>query len=111
MGLIFAISLAAAIELGRRTAAYLHIHDDANHKEQMVAIRDGLFVLVSLLLGFTLAVPRNNERRKLLVEKSISIETTYLRAIAPNTAWSLVICNCCNSRQFQPVAFLDYRNH
>jgi hypothetical protein len=48
----------------------------------MVAIRDGLFVLVSLLLGFTLAlaVPRYNERRTLLVEEAISIGTTYLRA-------------------------------
>ena len=82
LGLVVAISLAAAIELGRRTAAYLHIHEDANRKEQMVAIRDGLFVLVSLLLGFTLAlaVPRYNERRTLLVEESISIGTTYLRA-------------------------------
>lgn len=82
LGLVVAISLAAAIELGRRTAAYLHIHEDANRKEQMVAIRDGLFVLVSLLLGFTLAlaVPRYNERRTLLVEEAISIEKTYLLA-------------------------------
>jgi hypothetical protein len=48
----------------------------------MVAIRDGLFVLVSLLLGFTLAlaVPRYNERRALLVEESVSIAATYLHA-------------------------------
>jgi hypothetical protein len=82
LGLVVVISLAGAIEFGRRTASYLHIHDDANRKEQMVAIRDGLFVLVSLLLGFTLAlvVPRYNERRALLVEEAISIEKTYLRA-------------------------------
>lgn len=82
LGLILAISLAAAIELGRLTAAYTHIHEDTNRKEQVVAIRDGLFVLTSLLLGFTLAlaVPRYTERRTLLVEEAISIETTYLRA-------------------------------
>jgi hypothetical protein len=82
LGLLFAVTAAGAIELGRRTAAYTHIHDDANRKDQMVAIRDGLFVLVSLLLGFTLAlaVPRYNERRTLLVEESLSIGTTYLRA-------------------------------
>ena len=82
LGLLVAIVLAATIEVGRRTAAYIHIHDDPNRKEQMVAIRDGLFVLVSLLLGFTLAlsVPRYNERRTLLVEEAISIDTTYLRA-------------------------------
>jgi hypothetical protein len=81
-GLMLAISLAVAIELGQRTAAYIHIHDDTNRKEQMVAIRDGLFFLVSLLLGFTLAlaVPRYTERRALLVQEAISIGTTFLRA-------------------------------
>lgn len=82
LGLLLAISLAAAIEFGRLTAARTHIQDDTNRKEQMVAIRDGLFVLVGLLLGFTLAsaVPRYNERRTLLVEEALSIGTTYLRA-------------------------------
>ena len=81
-GLILGVSLAAAIELGRLTAAYTHIHEDTNRKEQVVAIRDGLFVLTSLLLGFTLAlaVPRYTERRTLLVEEAISLEPTYLRA-------------------------------
>jgi hypothetical protein len=32
LGLVLAISLAAAIELGRRTAAWAHIHDDTNRK-------------------------------------------------------------------------------
>ena len=82
LGLILAISLAAAIELGRLTAVYAHIHDDTNRKEQVAAIRDGLFVLTSLLLGFTLAlaVPHYTERRALLVEEAVSIETTYRRA-------------------------------
>ncbi len=82
LGLLLGISLAGAIELGRQTAAYIHIHDDVNRKEQTAAIRDGLFVLVSLLLGFTLtlAVSRFTERRTRLVEEAISIGTTYLRA-------------------------------
>jgi hypothetical protein len=82
LGLVLAISLAISIELGRRTAAYAHIHEDTNYKDQIVAIRDGLFLLVSLLLGFTLAlaVPRYTERRTLLVEEAVSIGTTYLRA-------------------------------
>jgi|SRR5881394_1101077 len=48
----------------------------------MSTIRDGLFVLVSLLLGFTLALasPRYAEPRLLLVEEAVSIGTTYLRA-------------------------------
>jgi hypothetical protein len=82
LGLLLAVTLAGSIERGRRTAAYTHIPDDTDRKDQMVAIRDGLFVLVSLLLGFTLAlaVPRYTERRTLLVEEAISIGTTYLRA-------------------------------
>src|SRR5277367_6836322 len=82
LGLALAICLAAAIEVGRRTAAYAQIHEDTNRKDQTVAIRDGLFFLISLLLGFTLtlAVPRFNERRTRLVEEAISIETTWLRA-------------------------------
>lgn len=79
-GLVLAISLAVAIELGQRIAGY--IHEDTNRKEQMVAIRDGLFVLVSLLLSFTLAlaVPRYTERRTQVVKEAVSIETTYLRS-------------------------------
>jgi hypothetical protein len=82
LGLLLAVALAATIELGRQTAANLHIHNEVNRKEQTTAIRDGLFVLVSLLLGFTLtlAVPRFNERRTRLVEEAVSIKTTYLRA-------------------------------
>lgn len=81
-GLVVGLVLAGAIELGRLTANYFRIQEDANRKDQMVAIRDGLFILVSLLLGFTLAlaVPRFVERRSLLVEEAVSIGTTYLRA-------------------------------
>jgi hypothetical protein len=80
-GLMFAISLAVAIELGRYIAASTRLHDETHRKDQIVAIRDGLFILVSLLLGFTLAlaVPRYNERHALLVEEALSIGTTYLR--------------------------------
>lgn len=48
----------------------------------MGTIRDGMFVLVSLLLGFTLtmAASRFAERRLLLMEEAISVGTTYLRA-------------------------------
>ena len=82
LGVLVGLALAGAIELGRVTATYLRIQEDTNRKDQMLAIRDGLFVLVSLLLGFTLAlaVPRYAERRSLLIEEAVSIGTTYLRA-------------------------------
>jgi hypothetical protein len=81
-GALLGIALATAIEVGQQTSLYARIQEDPHRKEQMVAIRDGLFVLVSLLLGFTLAlaVPRFNERRSLLIEEADAIETTYLRA-------------------------------
>lgn len=82
LSLLVGLILAAAIELGRLTANHFRIQQDEDLKGQMTAIRDGLFVLVSLLLGFTLAlaVPRFTERRALLVDEAVSIGTTYLRA-------------------------------
>jgi hypothetical protein len=76
------VLLAVVLELGRQVGHYFKILDDANRKEQMGTIRDGLFVLLSLLLGFTLALAgaRFAERRSLLVEEAVSIGTTYLRA-------------------------------
>jgi hypothetical protein len=81
-GLFFAFVLAGAIELGRLTANRLRLHQDPNRQNQIVAIRDWLFILVSLLLGFTLASVASEfaERRSLLIEEAVSIRTTYLRA-------------------------------
>jgi len=82
LGSILAIVLALVLEVGRRVAVCTRLHGEPNRKDQMATIRDGLFVLVSLLLGFTLALasPRYAERRSLLVEEAVSIGTTYLRA-------------------------------
>jgi hypothetical protein len=70
------------IEAGRGTAARFHIQEDPNRKDQMAALRDGLFVLAGLLFGFTLALAASRfaERRSLLIEEANAIETTYLRA-------------------------------
>ena len=82
LGPILAIVLAVVLELGCRVAVYSRFHENQNRKDQVATIRDGLFLLVSLLLGFTLSLasPRYAERRLLLVEEAISIGTTYLRA-------------------------------
>jgi hypothetical protein len=81
-GFLLAGILALSLELGRRVGVSTHVLQHSERKEQMVAIRDGLFVLVSLLLGFTLTLgaARFVERRSLLIEESISIGTAYLRA-------------------------------
>lgn len=82
LGLLAALFLAGMIEAGRHTAARFKIQEDPNRKDQMVALRDGLFVLTGLLFGFTLALAASRfaERRTLLIEEADAVETTYLRA-------------------------------
>lgn len=81
-GLLIATVLAVSVELGYRANRAMRFTDNPERKDQLVTIRDGFFVLVSLLLGFTLALAaqRYVERRDLLVNEVVSIGTTYLRA-------------------------------
>ena len=82
LGLVTAFVLSSVIEAGYQIAVRARIQEDSNRKDQMVAIRDGLFVLVGLLLGFTLALaaPRFADRRALLIDEANAIGTTHLRA-------------------------------
>jgi hypothetical protein len=79
LGLLLGIVLAVVLDLGRRVAVRYQIELSPQRKEQMGTIRDGLFILVSLLLDPDLRL-RFMERRSLLVEEAISTGTTYLRA-------------------------------
>ena len=56
LGLLTAFLLSGTIEAGYQTALRFRIQEDTNRKDQMAAIRDGLFILVGLLFGFTLAL-------------------------------------------------------
>lgn len=82
LGLLLGIVLAFAIDVGRRVAVRYKINQTPDRKEQMGTIRDSFFILLSLLLGFTLtfAASRFAERRSLAVEEAVSIGTTDLRA-------------------------------
>jgi hypothetical protein len=82
LGLLLAVLLAFALDFGRQVAAHYKIDKTPERKEQMGTIRDGFFILLSLLLGFTLtfAASRFAERRSLAVEEAVSLGTTYLRA-------------------------------
>ncbi|PYX35321.1 MAG: hypothetical protein DMG81_18265 [Acidobacteria bacterium] len=82
LGLLLLVLLALVLDLGRWFAARYTTDLAPSRKEQMGTIRDGLFILVSFLLGFTLTLAgsRFGERRSLLVEEAVSIGTTYLRA-------------------------------
>jgi hypothetical protein len=76
------VLMAFATELGSRIGIKSRIDDDQDRKEQINASGDGLFVLLSLLVSFTLtmAVSRYDHRRELVVREADAIETTYLRA-------------------------------
>ena len=51
LGLLLGIVLAVVLDLGRRVAVRYQIKLAPQRKEQMGTIRDGLFILVSLLRG------------------------------------------------------------
>jgi hypothetical protein len=82
LGFLLCVALAMVLQFGCTLEAHYQILADPNRKEQKTTIRDGLFVLLSLLLGFTLtlAAGRFSERRSLLVQEAVSLGTTYLRA-------------------------------
>lgn len=71
-----------ALEIGFRLASIRNANVDADLHEQAVGVRDGVVVLLSLLLGFTLAMalPRFDQRRELIVDEASAIGTTALRA-------------------------------
>jgi hypothetical protein len=78
------ILFAVAVEAGFRLAVIGGIVGDEQRREQITASRDALGVLLSLLLGFTLAMalPRYHLRRKLVLEEANAIGTSSLRAHA-----------------------------
>ena len=63
---------AIALEIGFRLASIRNANVDADLHEQAVGVRDGVVVLLSLLLGFTLAMalPRFDQRRGLIVDEA-----------------------------------------
>jgi Protein of unknown function (DUF4239) len=82
LGLLTALVLSAVLDLGRFISIRTHIGEVPQRKEQLGTIRDGMFVLVSLLLGFTLtmAASRFVERRSLVVDEAIALDSAYMRA-------------------------------
>jgi hypothetical protein len=76
------VILMAVVEAGFRLAAVTGASADDQRREQIAASRDALGILLSLLLGFTLAMalPRFDLRRQLVMEEANAIGTTALRA-------------------------------
>jgi hypothetical protein len=78
--LLFALSVF--VEIGHRAGMRLSVDTDSLRHEQLVAARDAIGLLLSLLLGFTLAmaIARFDQRKQLLVDEANSISTTAMRA-------------------------------
>ena len=74
--------LSVFVEIGHRAGLRMSIDTDSLRHEQLVAARDAIGLLLSLLLGFTLAmaIARFDHRKQLLVDEANSISTTALRA-------------------------------
>jgi hypothetical protein len=75
------IALFTAAVLGYRLAFSTQVNEDSHHHEHITGLREGLFVFLGLLLGFTVAMvlPRFDQRRDLVNEEAGAIETLILR--------------------------------
>ena len=76
------IALFTSALVGYWLALATRINEDERHHEYITTLREGLFVLLALMLGFTLAMvlPRFDQRRQLVVDEANAIGTTMLRA-------------------------------
>lgn len=76
------ILLIGSSAIGYRLAFATRINEISHHHEQITGLRDGLFVLMGLLLGFTIAMvlPRFDRRQGLVVEEANAIRRAMLRA-------------------------------
>ena len=80
--MIVFIALFTSAVLGYRLALSTRINEDSHHHEHITGLRDGLFILLALLLGFTVAMvlPRLDQRSQLVIDEANTIGTTMLRA-------------------------------
>jgi hypothetical protein len=76
------VTLFTSSVLGYWLSSSTRINEDTHHHEHITGLRDGLFVLLGLLLGFTVAMvlPRFDQRTQLVVEEANAIGATILRA-------------------------------
>jgi hypothetical protein len=74
--------LSVFVEIGHRAGLRMSVDTDTLRHEQLVAARDAIGLLLSLLLGFTLAmaIARFDQRGQLLVDEANAIGTAMLRA-------------------------------
>jgi len=76
------IALFTAAMAGYRLALSTGINDDSHHHEHITSLREGMFILLGLLLGFSVAMvlPRFDQRTQLVIDEANAIGTTMLGA-------------------------------
>jgi Protein of unknown function (DUF4239) len=76
------IALITSALLGYRLALSTRINEDSHHHEHITGLRDGMFILLGLLLGFTVAMvlPQFNQRNQLITDEANAIGTTMFWA-------------------------------
>lgn len=74
--------LVASALFGYLLASRTRINEDSHHHEHISSLREGLFILLGLLLGFSVAMvlPRFDHRTELVVDEANAIGTTMLGA-------------------------------
>src|SRR5438045_3012284 len=74
--------LSVFVEIGHRAGLRMSVDTDTLRHEQLVAARDAIGLLLSLLMGFTLAmaIARFDQRKQLLVDEANAIGTAMLWA-------------------------------
>ena len=79
--IVICIALITASVLGYRLALFTRINEDSHHHEHINSLREGLFIFLGLLLGFTVAMvlPRFEQRRDLVNQEAGAIGTLILR--------------------------------
>ncbi len=79
---VVAVFLMLLVEAGFRSGHGRRLNAEEALHEQVKDSRDGIILLLSLLLGFTLAMalPRYDERKHLLLDEANDIGTASLRA-------------------------------
>ena len=81
--------LLLVVEIGRIVGQHLSVSQDTLRHEQLVDSRDAIGILMSLLLGFTLAMAlsRYDQRKQLMVDEANAIGTASLRsAMLPDSS-------------------------
>ena len=80
--LAVSLLLIAGNLAGYKLAVSTSVNEDNHRHEHITGLREGLFVLLGLLLGFTVAMvlPRFDQRRGLVDEEAHAIQETWLRA-------------------------------